>query len=206
MNIIQIEMGGFLKNYSYLALCEDSGKAILIDPGTASATPRKYYRKILDRIRSGNLEILYIVNTHNHFDHVRGNRYFLRKTGAEVRSYITGLREGDKIRFGSEELTVLETPGHSADSISLYGDRNLFTGDTLFVGDSGATISKDSDRPALGASLRKLIEVCPPETVVLPGHNLGKTPTTTLLREQRENVNADEYRLGSVTYKGSLIS
>lgn len=203
MQIKQLEMKGLLKNFTYLIICEKTGKAALIDPGIAGMGALWKFRWVLKVIKDQGLTLIYIINTHRHFDHVKGNKYFAGKTGAEILSYKSGLRENDEIEIGEAKLKVIESPGHTVDGISLYSDKNLFTGDTLFVGDSGATVSPDSDRPQLGASLRKLIEQCPPDTVVWPGHDLGKTKTTTLAREQEENCNSEEYRLKSVSYTGS---
>lgn len=203
MRIEQLKMGGLLKNFSYLIVCEKTGKAALIDPGRAGLGAGREFRRVYKIIKDHGLELIYVINTHRHYDHVKGNRYFKRKTGAGIVSYESGLREGDDVVIGETKLKVIETPGHTADGICLYNSKNLFTGDTLFVGDSGATVSRDSDRPQLGASLRKLIELCPPDTVVWPGHDLGKTKTTTLAREQQENCNSEEYRLQSVSYTGS---
>lgn len=203
MKIEQLETGGFLKNFSYLIICEKTGKAALLDPGIAGPGAWYKFRKIWKLIRNHGLELVYIINSHRHYDHVKGNSYFRRKSGAPVISYEKGLRENDTIEIGQVSLKVIETPGHTADGICLYCSKNLFTGDTLFVGDSGATVSSDSDRSRLGASLRKLISTCPPDTVVWPGHDLGPTKNTTLEREQKENVNSREYRLKDVSFNGN---
>lgn len=200
MKVEQMEMGGVLKNFSYLIICEKTGKAALLDPGLAGPGRWLKFRKIWIAISGRGLELVYIINSHRHFDHIMGNKYFHKKTGAQVVSHGTGLRQDQIIEYGEVKLKVIETPGHTADGICLYSDKNIFTGDTLFVGDSGATVSNDSDRSELGASLRKLIETCPPDTVVWPGHDLGTTKTTTLKREQRENVNSEEYGLKSVKF------
>lgn len=123
-----------------------------------------------------------------------------RKLNADILSYSKGLRNGDKITFGFETLSVIETPGHSIDSICLRSHKNLFTGDTLFVGDSGMTLLKGSNRKDLGVSIRKLIRLFPGDTIVWPGHNYGLFPRTTLEKEQTENKNSEEYALNSVAF------
>jgi len=194
-------MNGLLKNFTYLIICEKTGKTAIVDPGIAGPGAWWKFRKVLKFIKSHRFDLSYIINTHRHYDHVKGNGYFIRKTGAEVISYNSGLRENDIVQCGEIKLKVIETPGHTADGICLYSSKNLFTGDTLFVGDSGATVSSDSNRPQLGESLRKLIKLCPPDTVIWPGHDLGKTRTSTLAYEQEHNVNSEEYRLKEAVYK-----
>lgn len=202
MKIEQIEMHGVLKNFSYLIICEKTGQAALLDPGLAGPGAYWKFRSVLKMINNHGYELKYIINSHRHHDHVKGNNFFHKKTDAGIISYQTGLRENDIVEIGLVKLKIIETPGHTADGICLYSDKNLFTGDTLFVGDSGATVSSDSDRTQLGASLRKLIEACPPDTVVWSGHDFGKTKTSTLAFEQEHNVNSAEYRLKDVSFRG----
>ncbi|MEE4264509.1 MAG: MBL fold metallo-hydrolase, partial [Desulfobacteraceae bacterium] len=87
---------------------------------------------------------------------------------------------------------VFHTPGHTPGGICLHAQGNLFTGDTLFVGDSGRTDLAGGDRSALGKSIRRLMEL-PEDTIVWPGHDYGPTPSSTLGWEKRNNVNAIEY-------------
>jgi len=68
----------------------------------------------------------------------------------------------------------------------LYGDGNLFTGDTLFVGAVGRTDLSGGSFETLMESLRKLLEL-PPDTIVWPGHHYGDTPSSTLAREKKTN-------------------
>lgn len=195
-------MHGILKNFTYLIICEKTGHASLLDPGLVGTGAFWKFRKVVKEIKSQGYELKYIINSHSHHDHVKGNRFFQKRTGAKIINYQTGLRENNFIQFGQVKLKVIETPGHTSDCICLYSEKNIFTGDTLFVGDSGATVSVDSDRLQLGASLRKLIEMCPPETIVWSGHNFGTTKTSTIAYEQEHNVNSDEYKLKYVDYLG----
>jgi len=188
-------MKGLLKNFTYLIICEKTKKAAIIDPAYAGKKLKCKLKRITAYLKQNDYNLEYIINTHRHYDHVNGNEFIQSNTNAEIISYNSGLRENDLIEFGEIRLKVIETPGHTADGICLYCDKNIFTGDTLFVGDSGATVSKDSDRQKLGASLRKLMTSCPPDTIVWAGHDLGKTKTTTLGYEQTHNVNSEEYRL-----------
>jgi glyoxylase-like metal-dependent hydrolase (beta-lactamase superfamily II) len=93
---------------------------------------------------------------------------------------------------GEITFEVIHTPGHTPGGICLYAEGNLFTGDTLFVGDSGRTDLAGGHRPTLGASIRRLMQL-PDDTAVWPGHDYGPTPTSTLHWEKRNNVNAVEY-------------
>jgi glyoxylase-like metal-dependent hydrolase (beta-lactamase superfamily II) len=102
------------------------------------------------------------------------------------------IEHDDTLQLGRIIFEVLVTPGHTPGGLCLYAEGQLFTGDTLFVGDSGRTDLPGGHRPTLGSSIRRLMQL-PDDTVVWPGHNYGPTPTSTLAWEKRNNVNAVEY-------------
>jgi hydroxyacylglutathione hydrolase len=194
MIIKQIEVG-YLDNFTYMIGCESSRQALIIDPGPDA-------QKLVDMAIQENLDIKMIVNTHGHDDHTVGNHRLKALTGAKI--IIHGkdadrypsadlfLKDENKIQLGELVIDVIHTPGHTPGGICLYTLGNLFTGDTLFVGDSGRTDLPGGDRPTLAASIRKLMQL-PDETIVWPGHNYGPTPTSTIKWEKRNNVNAKEY-------------
>lgn len=96
------------------------------------------------------------------------------------------MTDGDVIRIGKTGLKVIHTPGHTPGAICLYGEGNLFTGDTLFVGAVGRTDMKGGSFETLLDSLKKLLTL-PPETRVWPGHDYGDAPVSTLARERETN-------------------
>jgi hydroxyacylglutathione hydrolase len=194
MIVRQLEVG-FMDNFSYLVGCETSRQAMVIDPaGDAQA--------IVALARSLGLTIVLIVNTHGHGDHTAGNAGLKALTGAQIviheldadgyPSADRRLSDETSLQLGDISFDVLHTPGHTPGGICLYAEGHLFTGDTLFVGDSGRTDLKGGHRPTLGASIRRLMRL-PEETIVWPGHDYGPTPSSTLGWEKRHNVNAREY-------------
>lgn len=90
--------------------------------------------------------------------------------------------EGDVLSLGSLSITVLETPGHSAGSVTLAVEDVLFTGDTLFAGSCGRTDLAGSSPRAMRDSLRRLAAL-DGDRRVLPGH--GRE--TTLSHERKRN-------------------
>ena len=94
------------------------------------------------------------------------------------------LKDGDIIRAGELEFKVIETPGHSAGSICLYGEGVLFSGDTMFAGDSGRVDIPGGSEEQMEGSLKKLLDL-PPETIVYPGH--GRS--TTIMGERKYVTN-----------------
>ncbi|MFZ7127190.1 MAG: MBL fold metallo-hydrolase [Desulfobacterales bacterium] len=194
MIIRQLEVGT-MDNFCYLVGCDQTRKALVIDPGGVAAS-------IVAEARKENLVIETIVNTHRHADHTAGNADLKALTGANVLIHTLdadGYPQADVLLSGEEILEVgeisfrvIHTPGHTPGGICLYAEGHLFTGDTLFVGDSGRTDLPGGDRPTLGASIRRLMEL-PDDTVIWPGHDYGPTPSSTIGWEKRNNVNAREY-------------
>lgn len=197
MIIKQLSVGDW-DVFCYLIGCEKTRKALVIDPGGD-------VDRILAAAEEERLTIQYILNTHHHADHTWGNQELKSKTGALIVMHaleddlLRGpvkadirLTDETTFRVGDILFQVFHTPGHSPGGICLYAEGNLFTGDTLFVGDSGRTDLVGGHRPTLGASLRKLMTL-PDKTVIWPGHDYGPTPTSTIGREKRTNINAKEY-------------
>jgi glyoxylase-like metal-dependent hydrolase (beta-lactamase superfamily II) len=194
MIIKQLEVG-YMDNFCYIVGCEDTLQAMVIDPGSD-------VERILSVADKEGLNIVNIVNTHGHGDRTAGNARLKVLTGAEIIIHALdadGYPEADILLIDEDiwplgEITfdIILTPGHTPGGICLYAQGNLFTGDTLFVGDSGRTDLPGGHRPTLGKSIRRLMELSD-NTIIWPGHNYGPTPSSTIHWEKRNNVNAREY-------------
>ena len=194
MIIRQIPMG-YMDNFSYLVACEQTRDAWVIDPAPEM-------QRILAEAEKASVHIKAIINTHGHGDHTAGDAELKRLTGAPVIIHSLDkdhypqadifLTDETTLQLGEITFEVIHTPGHTPGGICLYAQGNLFTGDTLFVGDSGRTDLPGGHRPTLGASIRRLMEL-PDDTIVWPGHDYGPTPSSTIGWEKRNNVNAVEY-------------
>lgn len=194
MIIKQLDIG-YMDNFCYIVGCEKTRKALVIDPGHD-------VDQIVSVAEKQGLEIETIVNTHAHGDHTAGNAELKSLTGAKIiihaldaAGYPTAdvlLKDENTLQLGGITFDVIHTPGHTPGGICLHAQGNLFTGDTLFVGDSGRTDLPGGDRPTLGKSIRRLMQL-PDDTIIWPGHNYGPTPTSTIGWEKRNNVNAKEY-------------
>lgn len=194
MIVRQMEVGN-MDNFCYLIGCEKTRAALVIDPGADA-------EGILAAAQKEGLSIKLIVNTHGHGDHTAASARLKALTGARIVMHEleaaavpeTDMRlSGDgELKVGALTFKVFHTPGHTRGGICLYAEGQLFTGDTLFVGDSGRTDLAGGHRPTLGASIRRLMTL-PDDTVVWPGHDYGPTPSSTIGWEKRHNANAKEY-------------
>jgi glyoxylase-like metal-dependent hydrolase (beta-lactamase superfamily II) len=195
---------GPLQVNCYIVGCEQTRQAAVIDPGDD-------VDRILYALAEDHLSVTAIINTHEHFDHVGGNKRLHQVTGADIlthpaaaaeithissRGAVWGMQvedsppparflaHGEVVEIGATiKLTVRFTPGHSPGSISLVGDGMVFVGDLIFAGSIGRTDFPGGDYQALIDSVRREIFTLDPETIIYPGHG----PQTTVSRERLTN-------------------
>jgi glyoxylase-like metal-dependent hydrolase (beta-lactamase superfamily II) len=180
------------RNLTYLFGPEERGPLAAVDPGPD-------VEPLIEA--AGGRPIEFIFATHGHEDHIAGLVPLKARTGGAILAHRAlapdfqrrgipldvPLAGGDKLDVGGVPLRILHTPGHHPASITiLLDDTALFTGDTLFVGNCGRADLPGSSAKALFTSLQTLAAL-PDEVLVLPGHDYGSTPTSTIGRERREN-------------------
>jgi len=180
---------GCLAHASYLLGDEQSSTAIIVDP-------QRDIQQYLADAEKLELQIRHVFLTHFHADFVAGHLELRDRCGATIRlgsraraeySFVA-MQDGDTLEFPGLRLKVLETPGHTIESISILAfdlqnpDKPyaVLTGDTLFIGDVGRPDLRASlgwSANDLGAhlydSLHNKLLTLPDETLVYPAHGAG---------------------------------
>jgi glyoxylase-like metal-dependent hydrolase (beta-lactamase superfamily II) len=156
---------------AYLVGDRASGKAVVVDPGR---DPAPY----LAALAEGDWDLVAIVETHTHADHLAGHAALHARTEAPI--YVSRLSPaqyphrrlaaGESLPFGAEAVQVLETPGHTRDHLTLRVRDKVFTGDTLLIGACGRTDLGDGSPELLYESLTEKILTLPDTTEVYPAH------------------------------------
>lgn len=174
--------------YTYLVADERSGRALLIDPVREQA---ERDLKLIDEL---GFALEYALDTHVHADHVTGTGLLRERTGCKIVTGARGpesadlrLEHGATLSLGAVEVEVIDTPGHTDDSVSFRVGRNVFTGDALFVRGTGRTDFQNGDPRELYASVTERLFALPDDTVVWPGHDYKGHTQSTIGEERRKN-------------------
>tara|TARA_Y100001970_G_scaffold128159_1_gene158226 strand:+ start:525 stop:1169 length:645 start_codon:yes stop_codon:yes gene_type:complete len=187
--------GGYDKNLCYLIWCDETNIAAIIDPSVEISSIIKF-------IDDNDLLLNKIIITHTHHDHIRYLDEFIylypeidiyasdRAPLSHYKKFI-GLDHYDTIPLGENLLISLFTPGHYSDSMC-YWHKNqdmLFTGDTVFVGRTGRTVSSGSNISDLYNSIYNIILKLSMNTLIYPGHHYGFSKTITI----KDNIKYSDF-------------
>lgn len=201
MRVVPVEQ--LSDNYAYLVIDEARGVAGVVD--VAEAGP------VLEAARREGVELVAILSTHHHFDHVAGNEDLIAALPAgrlEVFGYAgdreripgltRGLDDGEEFALGSLTGRAIFIPAHTRGHLAYHfaAEKVVFTGDTLFAGGCGRLF--EGDAPQMMASLSRLAAL-PDETEVYCGHEYTASnlrfaatlePSSAALAERRRQVDA----------------
>ena len=174
---------------TYLIADPNSKQAVVIDPLPTQAT------LLLALLADYGCQLKYVLRTHVH----RPNRIdcagLCPRTGA---IYLVGkhngadipgerVTESDVIHFGDQQITVLETPGHTPGCISFFWRDRIFCGDVLEIGGCGQA-QDETDPGAMYDSVTQKLFPLPDETLVFPCHDYTGRTVSTIAEERKRNL------------------
>jgi hydroxyacylglutathione hydrolase len=194
---------GCLAHASYLLASE--GEAVVVDP-------QRDVELYLAAAAQHSATIRHIVETHLHADFVSGHQELAARTGAKI--YIGAqagatfphvpVGDGFELKFGGASIRVLETPGHTAESICLvvaHEEKSrspwaVLTGDTLFIGDVGRPDLSPRHTPAqlagmLYASLHQKLLTLADDVLVYPAHGAGSLCGKNMRAERSSTIGTE---------------
>ncbi|MFJ7263625.1 rhodanese-like domain-containing protein [Streptomyces globosus] len=195
-----------LSQASYMIADETTGRAVVVDPRRDISE----YAADADADARG-FTVVGVINTHFHADFVAGHLEMAAETGAwigygrraETEYPIRKLAEGETISLGDVTLEIMETPGHTPESISVlvyehaedavpYG---VLTGDALFIGDVGrpdlpasAGVTAEELGAMLYDSVQNKLMGLPDEVRVFPAHGAGSACGKNLSTEKQSTI------------------
>ncbi len=176
MIVEQVWTGNAYRNFNYLVVCPETGDALAIDPLD--------YKKCLAAAKKNGWTITQILNTHEHGDHIGGNKAMVAATGASIIAHKNaantipnmsrGGGAGDIVKVGNTvEMECLDTPGHTMTHICLLSHTDqpaLFSGDTLF--NAGAGNCHNGGHPKeLYETFTQQLDKLDDTTQIFPGHD-----------------------------------
>lgn len=173
LQIVQVPM--LTDNYGYILHDPETGDTAVVDP--SEALP------ILNILHKKHWNLRYILNTHNHHDHIGGNEELHEQTGAKIicskydkhliKHASMGVVEGTEFHIGRAPVQIMEIPGHTIGHVAYYlpSEAAVFSGDTLFSLGCGKLFEGTAGQ--MWNSLRRLADL-PEHTKVYCGHEYTK--------------------------------
>ena len=175
--------------YTYIISSGQGREALIIDPVIESTSEYLQVLKELD------LKLVKVIDTHIHADHITGLNELSKQTnclkimGEKSSSEVIDIRvkDNEKIKIESIELTSIYTPGHTDCSYSFFMKDRVFTGDTLLINGTGRTDFQNGiPYDAYDSLFNKLLKL-PAKTLVFPAHDYNGKLYSTIENEKKNN-------------------
>jgi glyoxylase-like metal-dependent hydrolase (beta-lactamase superfamily II)/rhodanese-related sulfurtransferase len=175
--------------YTYLLADMDSKEAVFIDPVNT------HVDDYLALLETHGLALKYSLETHVHADHITASGLLRKHTGAKTAvGKACGAETADlqligneTLSFGSEQIQVISTPGHTAGSTSFLWRGRVFSGDSLFIDGCGRTDFQAGNPGDQYDSITGKLFTLPGETLVYPGHDYNGRYVSSIEQERTRN-------------------
>ena len=186
--------------YTYLIASAKGREALIIDPVIENVD---HYINLL---KSLDLKLVKVIDTHIHADHITGARELKNKTNCvtimgehtPAEAVEIKIKDDEIIKLDQLNIRALYTPGHTSDSFSFLMDNYLFSGDTLLINGTGRTDFQNGNaKDSYNSIFNKLLKL-PDETLLYPAHDYKGEKVSTIGKERKFNPrlqvnNEDEY-------------
>ena len=190
--------------FTYLLADVASGEGVLIDPVF------EQHSRDLSLIQELGIRLVACLDTHAHADHVTGSWLMHQATGsaiglaaaARAENVSLPLQHGDRVPFGTRQLEVRSTPGHTDGCVSyVLDDRSLaFTGDALLVRGCGRCDFQQGNAHTLWSSITEQLFTLPDTCLLYPGHDYTGRTVTSVAEEKAFNA-----RLGGAATERDFV-
>lgn len=175
--------------YTYLLIDPETRQGALIDP------VKEWVDRDLKLVAELGVELLYVLETHVHADHVTSAGIVRQQTGArivygaaaDVKAIDVPVHDGETLTIGGHAIKALATPGHTDGCTSYLTDGAVFTGDALLIRGCGRTDFQQGNPSSLYTSITSKLFSLPDETIVYPAHDYNGRMSSTIGEEKRWN-------------------
>ena len=182
------KLSQFIAGGCYSYILSSKKEALIIDPHIS------LLQEYSDYLNENKLTLKFIVDTHTHADYISSAAILKKKYAAPllmhekvISSIVDGrLKDGESINIGATTFKVIYTPGHTDDSISLYGEGRIFTADVLLIGSVGRTDFQNGSPESIFDTLQKLKSI-PDDTMIFPGHDYHGKTSSIIAKEKTNN-------------------
>jgi len=186
--------------YTYLISSGKGREALIIDPVIENVAG------YVNLLKSLNLKLVKVIDTHIHADHVTGASKLkdITKCSTIMGEHTPAetveikVKDDEYINLDNLKIRAMYTPGHTSDSYSFLMDNYLFSGDTLLINGTGRTDFQNGNaKDAYNSIFNKLLKL-PEETLLYPAHDYKGEKVSTIGKEKKQNPrlqvkSADEY-------------
>lgn len=191
-------------------ISDDTNECIIIDAGCYTENEESV---LVNYITKNKFKVVGLLNTHNHIDHIFGNKFICNKYTIEPRAHKADdillstasdygkmfgvtlqtpppvkkhINDNDTIKFGESHIKAQHTPGHAPGHLVFvtHDMKHVFTGDVLFKGSIGRTDLPGGDFDTLINSIKEKLMVLNDDVIIYPGHG----ETSTIGEERKHNM------------------